>query len=530
MRKFICIFLCVVLMFCTFSLTAFADTDTDDDLSIFDFIASYYSSIYFENNIASDPDKLIDFYSTTPGKLITSLNLYRVGGALPSYVVQKRLDESLNEAVESRYIASEVDKSLVDDLYENANSIQSVRFNNLSDVHLSTSDSIDPELIEHVGGAITACGSSWYDPGDNYYKVKVKEHCISFYRGGNAPPAFYVPWDCVMYQDGIALPSGRLYFVVGDNLLISLPSDAMWSQNTFDPLYYGGLTADSITFGIQAYYGYESLEIYSSGVITGHTNLSPWDGWSCVQLFENMAGFVIDVDQTMVPDPITPPEYIPYDDNDKVIVLVPIDEPGEPVYMSPTTYNNYVNEGDIYNTDDHSNNVVDNSIVNNLSNIYNNYNSNSGGYDDTNLMNKLDTILDKLDRLINKKDRVSAPDVQFYIGDLLGVDDVFSINDIHLDWSSLIRSKLPLLAEAAEVVRSFKESNSPLNIESDVPLPFPVGDKKTIHFAINFTWYDTNKYNGKTGREYVREGLSYIIYLVAFVALYRRTDSIFFDL
>ena len=111
---------------------------------------------------------------------------------------------------------------------------------------------------------------------------------------------------------------------------------------------------------------------------------------------------------------------------------------------------------------------------------------------------------------------------------MLGVDDLFDRDSVELDWKTLVQTKLPLLAEAAEVVRKFESAESPLSIESDVPLP--AGDSnKTIHFALDFTWYDKNEYAGKTGREYVREGLSYIIYVAAFVALYRRTDMLFAD-
>lgn len=554
MRRFICVFLCVLLLFSSFSLTAFADSTADPITDIisfgFDILKGWLDDTNEEVQ-AMDGDEFYNWYTNNTD--FDSVLWRGIYGAIndfvvsvhnspvmqhiePNSVIDDLGDDDLGLMENAHYNSMKVSRDILDSL--NAEAVNTagngIRYFDLSEVRLATTDQINSELIEHSGNSLTACGSSWYQPGDNYYKLKDFENpCIPFYNGGNAPPAFYVPFGCTMYQDGVALPSGRLYFVMGDNLLFALPSGSLWSLNEFYPLYYGGVTAESIKFMIQGFYCYENLEIYSSGRVIGVTNVD-WDGWSCADLFEKMAGFIVNTPDYEPPQPPSTflPDDIPYDDDDNVIVLVP--EPGtggDIIYMSPTDYTNYVNNGTLVEGD-YVNNFSDETI-NNMTNNYNNYitNNTSDGYDDTKLMNKLDTIIDKLNKIIKKmKDKVTDIDVTFNMGDLLGVDDAFDLDGLELDWKSLIQSKLPLLAEAAEVVRGFEEASFPLSIESDVPLPFPVGDKKTIHFAIDFTWYDTNKYNGKTGREYVREGLSYIIYVVAFVALYRRTDSIFFDL
>ena len=523
---------CAVLLCSSCCVTTFA---FDNNFDLVDFLATYiFASSY--NKVASDPDRLVDYWESNPGKLGVLLNLMRRGGIIPAYVGAT----SLNGAVDARYIAAQVDRDIVDEIYAQAQYFagNDYRFATLDELHLSTNDDIYYDKITVTGSIpVTNAGAEWIQSisskkfGDaGYYSVtRVDDASILCYPGGLLPPLIYVPPYGKLYQDGVLLPSNYIYVVLGDNEL--LQSDPGYYN--YAAYYTGGDdVANDIIFGLSRgvidndTHNYvpsvrgERCNIYSSGLVVGQINDAGYLGWSMVDLLVKMCGFVISDGYT--PPSITPPTDIPYDDDDNVVVMVPIDEPGEPVYMSPTEYNNYINNGDIYNTDDHSNNVVSNDTINN---IINNYNT----YDDSKVLNKLDTIIDYLKKIYKKiKGKTINTDIQFNIGDLLGVDDLFDRDSVELDWKTLVQTKLPLLAEAAEVVRKFESAESPLSIESDVPLP--AGDSnKTIHFALDFTWYDKNEYAGKTGREYVREGLSYIIYVAAFVALYRRTDMLFAD-
>ena len=117
--------------------------------------------------------------------------------------------------------------------------------------------------------------------------------------------------------------------------------------------------------------------------------------------------------QQVDPINITIDDNVPFED-DKTVVVVPVDQPDKPVFLSPTEYNNYVDSHDIYDTDNTTNNIVDNDTVNNITNIYNTYitnNNSSGGYDDTNLMTKLDTIINKLSDIYNAIVNFSFADV-----------------------------------------------------------------------------------------------------------------------
>lgn len=403
-KRIICVILCAVLLFSSCCVTAFA---ADNSFDFFDFYFTYCNSIFYKDGIASDPDRLVDFYSTDAGKTATLFNMFRNGGVLPAYIAKKSLDG----AVDARYIAAQVDKDMVEQIYSDAAliAIDEYRTYGLDELHLSTGDNIYYSKITVSGSIpVTDAGSSWtnsskYKFGNaGVYSVStpVETDTVYCYPGGALPPMFYVPANAHLYQDGVLLPSGYLYFVLGDNSLLQ----AQPGYFNYAAYYTGdGSTSNSLTFGITrgsvSSSGYvpdvraDNCKIYSSGDVVGQINTSSYPGWSMTNLFQQMCGFIIDHPNVTAPTPVMPDD-IPYDDDDNVVVMVPIDEPGEPVYMSPTEYNNCFNNGDIYNTDDHSNNVVSNDTINNITNIYNTY-------DDSKILNKLDIIIDKLDKIYN---------------------------------------------------------------------------------------------------------------------------------
>lgn len=152
-------------------------------------------------------------------------------------------------------------------------------------------------------------------------------------------------------------------------------------------------------------------QIWTSG--NKLTEYSDFDAPYALDLFTKSVGLHICPDPEK---PVTPPEDIPYDDNNTVIVLVPLSEPSEPVYLAPNVFNNYLadntymtyNEGDTV-----VNNVTNDTMIQEFTNVYNNNTTNnntSGGdgssYDDTNLINRLSnwfsSVISKLDEIINK--------------------------------------------------------------------------------------------------------------------------------
>ena len=482
-KRIICVILCAVLLFSSCCVTAFA---VDNSFDFFDFYFTYCNSIFYKDGIASDPDRLVDFYSTDAGKTATLFNMFRNGGVLPAYIAKKSLDG----AVDARYIAAQVDRDIVEQIYSDTvlMAIDEYRTYTLDDLHLSTNDIYYDKITVSGSIPVTDAGSSWtnsskYKFGNaGFYSVStpVEIDTVYCYPGGALPPMFYVPANAHLYQDGVLLPSGYLYFVLGDNSLLQ----AQPGHFNYAAYYIGdGSTSNSLTFGISrgsvSSSGYvpdvraENCKIYSSGDVVGQINTSSYPGWSMTNLFQQMCGFIIDHPNVTAPTP-TPvmPDDIPYDDDDNVVVMVPIDEPGEPVYMSPTEYNNFFNNGDIYTTDDHSNNVVNNDTITDITNIYNTY-------DDSKILNKLDIIIEYLDKIYR-----SIKNINFDVNiDYDRIDAIVNPPPSYDNFSD-ITAQVPLIGEVRQLITDFQAA---VNAPSGVPhIDFELFG---VQDSIKFDWY-----------------------------------------
>ena len=544
--RFLCIILCIIILCCGFCLTAFADSG-----NVIEFITSFLmDSVSAYKDVSSDPNALIDYYNTPEGvvSLYGLCNVLTDGVHPYNDIAYRYVSAKLDDATERRYMVAELDKTQVEKMYNALNDYwyedgAEIRSIGLGDTNLTYSNLTTVHgafgytgIAGGEGVAVEVNSSGRYMYFNSGDIVHDTPNTIWVYNGSPYyPPIIFFAEDGLVSQAGTPLERGYYYVLSGTELL----STGGWNCLEGNLSVYCQVRDSHVTeFGTWRS-RWQPSYIWSNGHCLTYGDKDndnvDLDYKDVYNKFVSSIGLHIATDDSLDSGVIKPPDNIPYDDDDKTVVMVPIDETSEPVYMTPTTYNNYVTNGDIYNTDDHSNNVVSGDTINNITNNYNNYitnnNGSSGGYDDKKLMDKLDIIIDKLDKIIKKiKGTVSTPSITFNIGNLLGADDDnFSRDTLELDWKSLIQTKLPLLAEAAQVVRQFQSANKPLSIEGDVPLPCPVGDNTSIHFSLNFAWFDDNLYNGKTGRQYVREGLSYIIYVVAFVALYRRTDMLFAD-
>lgn len=418
MRRFLCILLCIVLLFSTFALTAYADSD----FSVWDFILSAYCDIYYTNNVASDPDKLVDFWESNPGKAATLFNLFKGRPgllAIPSIMAVK----DLNEASDARYMVAQLHKEQVEGLYDSFYdywSNDSAEIRNMSLDEIGITFSADSTISVHgafgyVGGSGTSVlrGTDYnggscmrFVPPDDF---QPDSNSLYVYNGSPWYPAvIYVSTKNTIYHGGKALPVGYYYVL-----------------NSAQLLYIGVLAQGTTSFcavyetdssdNVKNFYPHlflssgggsnKSFNVYTSGSsVSLRQNAA--DGYmtyeDALRLYSKAVGIHVTTDDKLDSLTITPPEDIPYDDDDNVVMMLPVDEPGEPVFMSPTVYNNYVDNGNVYNTDDHSNNVVNGDTVSNITNIYNNYitnNTTGSTYDDTKLQDKLDTIIDKLDKI-----------------------------------------------------------------------------------------------------------------------------------
>ena len=426
-KRIICLVLCAVLLCSSCCVTVFAvgnNADITTDLILFGFEMLYDWERDTNRDVKDmTGDQFYNWYNDNTNfdsalwrAIYKSIGLFGSGAPYgtpqfrPKSITSKG-DDSIGLMQESHYNAAMLSKDIVDSL--NAEGVDFAsrngeRYYTLEDISLATTDSIRSDLIKYTGDVIANCGSTWNKQSVNQLKGYYTEYttiaptAICFYPGGSAPPMFYVPLDCVMYQAGVALPVDSFYVVLGDNLLLRVHNRI--SVTELYPYYWGGVDSSTVTFGFYHNGRRENMEIYSSGSVVGVSNSSSYPGWSCVDLFESMSGFIVNTpDYEITPPPSTfIPDNIPYDDDDNVIVLIP-ENGGDIIYMSPTDYDNYVNNGTIVEGDyiNNFNDDIVHNIFNNYNNYITNYNSGSNDYDDSKVLNKLDTIIDKLDKIYN---------------------------------------------------------------------------------------------------------------------------------
>ena len=498
MKKVFCVALSVLLIVFNFCVTAFADT-IDDVKNFMEAMASMYSSIYYQNGVAADHDKLIDFYESSPGKLATLYNLWHAGtiAGIPSFFVAKN---DLDTAVEHKYMALQVNQDFIDSLYTDINDDYIAQWrivNPTSDYNLTfpSGTSTSSFRVRFNGSELINNSGTSYSLNEmnNYYSYNMVDsntRNIVVYCGGNAPPSFVVPprstnSDPVL-QGTVTLPVG-VYFIIGDGDLLyyDVPS---WSYpySYFAPYYIASSSDNTdLTFNLarlsQGSNGLTTgnitgnFKIYHTGIATDFTNPDA----SFIQRWTMCAGIYLDVKGTAEDDlTITQPDDIPYDDNGDVVVLAPIDEPGEPIYISPTEYNTYIDNGDIYSIDDHSNCITTQTTTDNLYNIYNNYitnnyntDSDSGSgsgspYNDTNLMNKLDIIITKLTAIKNSIDNLDLSPEPNY------------------DNFSDVTATVPLIGEIRTMITDYKTALS--NDDSVPQIDFRLFG---VDDSIQFDWY-----------------------------------------
>lgn len=550
MKRFFCVILCVVIVVCPLCITASADPAIDFVIFLTELAFDWYndtssevekmSGNEFTNWLTSsdDPDSWIWWAinvwmanNTLNNPISTPWGNY--GGGV-NYPVSF---DDVSEAVDGVYNTAELSREMLENSINALKSDYGMRYFDISDLGLTTSNSIDTSRITLVGdssyGIVATVDDSRHNSwmanmGDNYFHYSLVDRyhfdSILLFNGAvNAPPLLFVPGGFELYQNGVLLPDNSFYIPISSTELLRCGTPADNFSFFYCPEEFN--TGHPDEFGIIRDGTWESDSwIYNNGSVVGHTNISPYDCFSMVDIINKMCGYIVSVDDTLSPDNVFKlPDDIPYDDDDNVIVAVP-QGGGDVVYLNPSTFNNYIDNGNITNLENYDYSVNGDTIN---EYITNNQNSDSdSSFDDSKIVSLLESIKSKIDTVIG----LLTFDIITDLPDKLGIDDDdFDILDFELDFRSLIQSKLPLLGYCSSIISSLKDTNSPLVLECDNPANFILHTDKYDKFSVDFSWYDNTEYGGKSARIYVRDGISVIVYIFTFVALYRRTDSIFRD-
>lgn len=240
------------------------------------------------------------------------------GGRMPVFGVTIP-NESEVEMEKAHYNAAFIDKSFVDFIDDEVRSTSNneIRFNTLEEISLVTPDLISTSNISvtvrsgGTGEVVKNHGSSWsantvYDVYYDISQAKTDTEHVSIYTGGELPPLIYIPSGCAVYQDGVKLKTNDFYVVLGDNRL--LYTDITYHPNgliAFD-YYTPSGTADSVVFecshlkfnnnGLpvterRSGIGYITI----SGSNVGQVNVSPYKGWSMVDMISKYCNYCLDI-------------------------------------------------------------------------------------------------------------------------------------------------------------------------------------------------------------------------------------------
>ena len=550
----------IVLMICLYScLPAFADTDTDSQslIDIYtnigtDVVNSMVGMSYdlsqglcneFQDVSNMSGDEFYAWYNsedpTYQASLYWWLNRYVSaepkygGGRLPVFgvTIPNESEVSMDKA---HYNAAFIDKSFLDYIDNEVTTTykNGIRYTSLDDIHITTNDIVSTSNIDVVvrnisePEVVTNMGSKWSNtkPFDVYYdfsRAKVATDRVSIYVGGDLPPFIYIPPDCTVYQNGVALASNNFYIVLGDNELYY--SGITYFPNGLIGFHYYNTTdstdtlifetshlkidnnSNNLTYGMavserRSGSGY----IYSDGAQLAQINRDPYKGWVMVDKICNFCGYYLDIDGS-ISETTALPSYVPYDPYNVVVVLVS-DDGDNIYYMNPTEYNNYVTNGDIIEGDyvNRYNTTTNNDIVNNYNDYVTNINNGGSGgtgsgdivvYDDTNLLAKLDTIIVGLNNIYNTIVNFNFFNFNFTTNE--GEElPVLSNRPIYDDFSDCITDHITLVSDVLDVIESMEPEVSDNQLTfSDMSLfssePVQSGIWSTFNtVSVDLSWYE----------------------------------------
>lgn len=577
MKKRLFALLLVFLVLCNFIfIPVYASSDSDVDYDVNTYFSPYplfttdWGHSVLKNQYYSHLNQTDDdFYMNHMRNFNFDSTYYAINGFLERALHTDRylpitprgidvVDELLygdNQimAADSRYKCALVDRELLlamDNTIVHNIGQNGVRYTSLEELGLTTNNTVTTTgiTVQYASQVCTFLGKSYSKdtPIFSYYdlsSVYSNTTQITIYTGGAMPPAFYIPTNCIVYQNGRALDSNSFYVILGTSELFRFALTSHYSYIGFgwfnnsdkleDSRIIGSNTNNLSDDGGLASGWNTSVRIWSNGYAEDSTIFGSRDtngrAWTYINLLNNLSGFMIDVDETPTtnaPDTFLP-ETVPYDDNDFVYVFIPVDNSnnvsyGDIIYMNPEDYDTYVNNGTIVEGDyinsysyDTASSIIDSYntyITNNTTN-----NNNTTNFDDSRIVSKLDQILQKLIEIKNKISDVSVSveswDMPFRSirSDL---PDIFSNEPCYNNFSDCIKNSIPLIGDVQNMLNDISTVDS-ISINSE--LNTFLADSNTLNssggtledtdnstsnsntfsitpffsdFEINFSWYE----------------------------------------
>ena len=406
MKKFFCILLIIsilLLPFCSLPASALGVEDALE-FALGWLIDTSCNISDGTNGVGTD---LISWYNSPEGQIYltylqTNPFFKQYGDYLNGYV---------QDANNSWYSVAHMKKDQVDMLFDTLNSYWTsdsapIRNVTLSSLGINTNTA----SVNYCGYFRGTNGIVSHDVTDTknltfYSEFTSSNNTLFVYQGSERCP----PIITVGYSSNVGISGFNAY--TGQYIILNPSGDTFYLGNA------------GLETGLQFYY-LDTSTPYHFDCIRNRAWITPqlwtngsklneyndFDAVYALDLFTKSIGLHICQD---ISSPVPQPDTIPYDSDDNIVVLVPLSEPSEPVYLAPNVFNNYLadntymtyNEGDMV-----VNNVTNNTMIQEFTNVYNNNTTNNGGdggsYNDTNLINRLSnwfsSVLSKLDEIINK--------------------------------------------------------------------------------------------------------------------------------
>lgn len=549
MKKLTAILLSLMLI----SLSLVPAAASDLSHPFFDFYSTFFGVASGREDQTLDPDELVDYYETSTGRFNILYNAFQLSGGNPivTYVVKKNLDD----ASEHRYIATQLKKSQLEAVINSfedfwASDSAPVRNLPLADLGITFSPGVNVHgsfgKIQGSGEAVKINNSSHFTYFTYPDNANLDSSTVYFYNGSiYFPPVMIVPHSNLAFFNGFSLPVGIYYILNGSILLFG--GDRFLSNYGNQNYVAASVDVDNNCTNfrtVRTGYGTNSYQYYysSQGQKWYDSPSSVYSYNDMLDMWSKAIGIHIPIDDSF-DSLINIPDDVPYDEDDETVVLVPVEGSGSPIYMTPANYNTYVSNGDIYNTDDHSNNVVDNSVVNELTNLYNDYlesleptsdsdssSGSSGGFNDAKIRAKIDRVIDKLDEILKAIKSVEPANI------VQNIEQNINPDPIYVDFSDCVTQNIPVAEDIKNFVLSlntndmdsgFNDFSSILSSNSS-KVPNSSGSSNDLssnddlysNLGVNVNWYSPY-------REPIRNILKVFVWGFGLIAYWHAIRSVF---
>ena len=511
-----------------------------------------------------DGDRLIEYFSTPEGYNYLLALFTQWGGAEGNILFNPATDivRNVTDANGHKFLSAKVKKDLLQNCVNSYNGfmssdqsgIRTLNVNNYtigSNYNLRTDFGYVDGSPPFVGNGTTSSAiSTWFHPTAFYSST------VQLYKGSDlCPPILYVPTSGAVTFHSTSLSAGY-YMCISDTELFCLGNDERTYKSGWR--YDVNSNTGKVTlYYLRHYYNYGNFKFVDCGAYSGSSAYRTVDSgkYTYEYLLDKVTkapGLYLNLKNQTAYTEL--PDSDVFDDDDYTVVLLPVDEPAEPIYIHPDTYNDYITNN-VYNYDydnEYVNTVVNDNDVTNIYNIYNTTDSDSsggssGGYDDHNLLVTLrqwfSLISNKLDSIIEIISSGSYSDSDI---------DYIHTNDIPFKWldpdpiydnfSDCIFNNIPLFGTVRDTLDSLNninyESEEMQSVKSEMFSSLGVSVSSSSSYAdvssddssdvtFNMPVFEVIFDYIEPHKDDVRNLLQLLAYSLGFVSFYKSTCSLF---